>query len=1035
MSLQKNLMARVATVFAMLLVCASLFAQNVTVKGTVKDSNGEPIVGAGVLIKGTQTGVTTDIDGNYSINVPANATLRFTALSYADQEVPVRGRANISVTLSEDAERLKEATVTAEFGMKRVARSVGASVQSVKAQEIAESGRESFVDALQGRVSGMTITSTGGAPGSSTSVILRSATSISGNNQPLYVVDGVPINNNTLSTQTDFAIDDAVNSYGMDFSSRGNDINPEDIESMTILKGAAAAALYGSDASNGAIIITTKKGAAGRGKVSYSNSFRWDMPHGLPEIQNKYANGAYGVTNYYYTSRYGGRYPEGMRLYDNMGALLQTGFSQNHNISVEGGTDKVTVRGAASITDQKGVIKTTDYQRINVTLSGKAEVTKWLSFDASMQYMQTGNTKAEKGLYGVLYRASRWPLNDDMSQYIAPDGTMSRPALYTDTDLLNPMFALYKNYNHDDVNRMVAAFSANITPSKHTFIRATYGMDFSVGEYKVYTHPYYGNPTSSSYGKGSLNFSKPTYRDQVIDVLAGYNNEWGKFSFSAQVGYHQKENAQKILSVYGSNFQVIDFYSISNCDPATIITRTKTTNRRVQAISAQAEFGYNNMAFLTLRARNDWSSTLPVDNNHYFYPAVEASFVASELPFMQQQDYVSYLKLRGAIAQVGKDATPLSIYPALEATEDWGGGFRYGYYGPNTQLKPEMTTSYEVGFEARLFNDRVNTDFTYFWTKCQNQYITAFRLSYATGFVLNNMNVGTFTTRGWEFHIDADVLRLSNGLRWNLGLNMDHSTSCVTELPENVSEYYNAYTWVSGNLRNGISVGNPITTMTGKGYERNDKGQVLIDPATGLPVVSSVWTVMGDREPKLKFGLTTSLSWNNFRLSAVASGRFGATVVNGTMRDLMGTGSSWQSVEMREKGPVVFEGVLKDGKQNSANPTVNTIAVDYSNFGTYTYTGTDEDWLEKGVNYLRLSEIRLSYTVPQRWLKNKTANFLSSATVWVKGTDLVTLTNYSGIDVVCNSNSASLGGSGGVGIDLWGFPSPRGVAFGFNLTF
>lgn len=1021
--------------FAMLFVCVGLYAQNITVKGTVKDSNGDPVVGAAVLIKGTQTGVTTDIDGNYAINVPSNATLRFSALSYADQEVPVRGRVSISVVLNEDSERLAEATVTAEFGMKRVARSVGASVQSVKAQEIAESGRESFVDALQGRVSGMTITSTGGAPGSSTSVILRSATSISGNNQPLYVVDGIPINNSTLSTQSDFAIDDAVNSYGMDFSSRGNDINPEDIESMTILKGAAAAALYGSDASNGAIIITTKKGSAGRGKVSYSNSFRWDMPHGLPEIQNKYANGAYGVTNYYYTSRYGGLYPEGMKLYDNMSALLQTGFSQNHNISVEGGTDKITVRGAASIIDQKGVIKTTDYQRINVTLSGKAEVTKWLSFDASMQYMQTGNTKAEKGLYGVLYRASRWPLNDDMTKYINADGTMSRPELYTDTDLLNPMFALYKNYNHDDVNRMVASFNANITPTKHTFLRATYGMDFSVGEYKVYTHPYYGNPSSSSYGKGSLNFSKPTYRDQVIDVIGGYSNEWGKFSFSAQVGYHQKDNAQKILSVYGSNFQVIDFYSISNCDPSTIITRTKTTDRRIQAISAQAEFGYNNMAFLTLRARNDWSSTLPVDNNHYFYPAVEGSFVATELPFMQNQDYVSYLKLRGAIAQVGKDATPLSIYPALEATEDYGGGFRYGYYGPNPQLKPEMTTSYEIGFEARLFNDRVNTDFTYFWTKCENQYITAFRLSYATGFVLNNMNVGTFTTNGWEFHIDADILRLGNGLRWNLGLNMDHSTSCVTELPENVSEYYNAYTWVSGNLRNGISVGNPITTMTGKGYERNDKGDILIDPASGLPVVSSQWTIMGDREPKLKFGLTTSLSWNNFRLSAVASGRFGATVVNGTMRDLMGTGSSWQSVEMREKGPVVFKGVLKDGKQNSDNPTVNTIAVDYSNFGTYTYTGTDEDWLEKGVNYLRLSEVRLSYTVPSKWLKNKTGNFLSAASVWVKGTDLVTLTNYSGIDVVCNSNSASLGGSGGVGIDLWGFPSPRGVAFGFNLTF
>ena len=597
------------------------------------------------------------------------------------------------------------------------------------------------------------------------------------------------------------------------------------------------------------------------------------------------------------------------------------------------------------------------------------------------------------------------------------------------------MFALYKNYNHDDIDRMVGSFNVNITPTKHTFIRGTYGMDFSIGEYKVYTHPYYGNPTSASYGKGSLNFSKPTYRDQTIDVLAGYNNEWGKFNFSAQVGYHQKENAQKILSVYGSNFQVIDFYSISNCDPATIQTRTKTTMRRIQAISAQAELGYNNMAFLTLRARNDWSSTLPVNNNHYFYPSVEASFVATELPFLQEQDYVSYFKLRGAIAQVGKDASPLSIYPALEATEDYGGGFRYGYYGPNPQLKPEMTTSYEIGFEGRFFNDRVNTDFTYFWTKCENQYITAFRLSYATGFVLNNMNVGTFTTNGWEFHIDADILRLSNGLRWNLGLNMDHSTSCVTELPENVSEYYNAYTWVSGNLRNGISVGNPITTMTGKGYDRNNNGDVLIDPASGLPLVSSKWTIMGDREPKLKFGLTTNLSWRNFRLSAVASGRLGATVVNGTMRDLMGTGSSWQSVEIREKGPVVFKGVLKDGKENTSNPTVNTIAVDYSNYGSYTYTGTDEDWLETGVNYLRLSEVRLSYNLPAKWLKNKTANLLSAASVWVKGTDLVTWTNYSGIDVVCNSNSASLGGSGGVGIDLWGFPSPRGVAFGFNLTF
>lgn len=1012
-----------------------LFAQNVTVKGTVTDTNGEPVVGAAVLVKGTKTGVTTDLDGRYSISVPAEATLQFSAISYEKLDVAVKGKNSINVVLKDNAERLNQATVTAEFGMKRAARSVGSSVQSVKATDITEAGRESFINALQGKVSGMTITSTGGAPGASTSVILRSATSISGNNQPLYVVDGVPINNSTLNSSSDFAYDDAVSSYSMDFSSRGNDINPEDIESMTILKGAAAAALYGSDASNGAIIITTKKGSAGRGKVSYSNSFRWEQAYGMPEVQTKYANGAYGATNYYYTSRFGGLYPSDVTLYNNMQAILQTGFSQQHNVSVEGGTDKVTVRGALGYTDYDGIVKTTGLTRMNVTLSGRAEVTRWLNFDANMQYIQTENTKSSKGLYGVLYRASRWPLNSDVTNYITPDGKMSRPDLYTDTDLRNPLFDIYKNVNHDDVDRFMGSFNMNITPTKHTFLRATYGIDFSVGEYKVFTHPYYGDPSSSSYGLGDINFSKPTYKDTNFDAIAGYNNNWGKFNFSAQVGYHQKANDNHVLSVYGSKFQVIDFYSISNCDPATIQTRTKTTTRHIQAVSAQAEFGWNNMAFVTLRARNDWSSTLPKDNNHYFYPAVEASFIPTEIGALKNSDFLSYLKLRAAVAQVGKDATPLSIYPSLEATEDWGGGFRYGYTGPNLSLKPEMTTSYEIGFEGRFFNDRVNTDFTYFWTKCENQYITAFRLSYATGFVLNNMNVGTFTTNGWEFHIDGDILRLASGLRWNVGLNLDHSTSNVTVLPANVSEYYNAYTWVSGNLRNGISVGNPITTMTGKGYMKNDKGDILIDPNSGLPIASADWSVLGDRQPKLSLGLQSSISYKQFRLSASFSGRLGATVVNGTMRDMMTTGSSWESVHLRESEPVIFKGVLRDGKENSDNPTVNNISVDYGIWGSSIYTGCDEDWLERDVNYIRMNELRFSYNVPQKWIQNATHRLVSQASIWIKGSDLVTWTNYSGIDAVGNSNSASLGGTGGAGIDLWGIPTPRGCALGVNLTF
>lgn len=1018
----------------MFLSIGTLHAQRITVKGTVVDENGEPLAIASVLIKGTTTGVMADDSGEYTISVNPDAILQFMAVGYVTQEVPVRNRSVINISMQLDAALLEEAVITAEFGMKRIARSVGSSVQSVKASDVMDSGRESFVNALQGRVAGMTVTSTGGTPGASTTVVLRSITSISGSNQPLYVVDGVPINNSTFDPSSGFATDDITSSLYLDASSRGNDINPDDIESMTILKGAAAAALYGSAASNGAIIITTKKGTSGRGKVSYSNSFSFSKAYGYPEIQTKYANGMYGTTNYYSQSRFGGLYPEGIALYDNIASVLQTGFSQRHNVSVEGGTDKVTLRGSGSLIQQKGVVKTTDYSRKNIALSGRAEITKWLNFDANISYAATTNTKALKGTAGPLYRAVRWPLTDNMLNYITPDGKMSVPEIYTDTDLMNPLYALNKNVNYDTSERVTASVGLNITPTRNTYISMKYGVDTGSQTYEYHVHPYYGNPTSSGYGVGSYNFTKANFTDQSFNVRAGYNNTWGRFSFAAAVGYDQIENKNSSLAIYGSKFRVIDFYSIANCDPATYSTRERNTIKRVQGVFVHTEFGYNNMLFLTARARNDWSSTLPINNRSYFYPSLEGTFILTELKPLKGLTGVSYLKLRGAIAQVGKDANPLAIYPSLEATGDIGGGFRYGYYGPNPDLKPEMTTSYEVGLEGRFLNDRINVDFGYFWTECENQYITSFRLSYATGFVLNNMNVGTFTTNGLEFHIDGDIIR-RGGFNWNLGMNITRSTSMVTSLPENVSEYYNAYTWLSGNLRNGIMIGHPVTTMTGKPYQRNDKGDILVDPGTGLPLTDSAWSIMGDRQPKLDIGIQSSMSFKGFRLSALFDARIGATVVNATKRDLMASGSSWESVALRENGAVVFKGVLKNGLENSSNPTVNNISVDFSQYATTTWTSGDEEWLEKDVNYLKLAELKLTYQIPRKWLQSITRSTSTTATVWVGGNDLLTLTNYSGIDVAGNSNSAALGGSGGVGIDYWGIPNPRSFSFGISITF
>ena len=1006
-------------------------AQARRITGMVSDEEGRPLSGVTITVNETTRGTTTGSNGAFSISVARESALVFSHVGFETFRFVVGADTTVQVTLLKGKDNLDEVVVTTEFGMKRVQRAVGSSVQMIDGATVAESGRDAFITALQGRVPGLNVTSTSGSPGASTTVVLRNITSISGNNQPLYVVDGVPMNNSTFDPIS-MAGTETYSVRNLDFASRGNDFNPEDIESISVLKGAAAAALYGSDASNGAIIITTKKGRAGKGRVTYSNDFRWDNAYGYPDMQTKYANGAYGTTNYYYTAKFGGLYPEGIRQYDNIGAILQTGNSQKHNLSVEAGSDKATIRAGFSYLDQAGVVKTTDFNRTSLSLSGQAKITEWLKFEGSMQYTKTGNAKVLRGTDGPLYRAMLWPMVDNMANYLAADGIhMRKPDYYIDVDLLNPLFALYRNKNFDKSDRFLSNIALNITPVKNTFLRAQLGWDVGMQTFESSWHPYYANNNA---GLGRYDLVHSNFSDPTVNILAGYNNKFfnNKFSLAAQVGYHQLENGVTRVSNTGTKFIIADFQSINNTDPLTQTASQRNTKRRIQAISGQFELGYNNMAFVTLRGRNDWSSTLPVNNNTYFYPAIEGSFILTELAGLKDNKVINFIKIRGSIAQVGKDAGPLEIDPQLIATNLSGGGFKYDFTGPNPNLRPEMTTAHEVGFDMRLLQNRLNTTFTYFTTNNDDQIVKGFRLSYATGFVLNTMNVGSFKTWGWEAHIDGDIIRSRSGVTWNVGVNASHGGSKVIYLPDNVSEYYNAYTWNSGNIRNGIMKDKPITTITGRAYERNNKGQILIDPTTGIPVTSAVWSVIGDREPKIRFGLLSSLSYKGLRLSGLFAGRYGATVVNGTKRLMMSNGTSWESVDLRERGPITFSGVVKDGNQDTDNPTINNIAVDYRLYSSGIFAGGDEDWLEKDVNYLRLQELRLSYSLPKKLLGR--TRLISGLDVYVIGNDLVTWTNYSGIDAVGNTLSAAAGGTGGEGYDVWSLPNPRGITVGLSLT-
>jgi TonB-linked SusC/RagA family outer membrane protein len=1007
------------------------------VKGQVTDAKtNETMPGVTVVLKGTTQGTITDVSGNYIIKASPGKVLVFSFVGYIPQEITVGTSNVVNVQMVMSSIQLEETVITGEFGIKRTARAVGAATQSLKGMEIVESGRENFVNSLQGRVSGVQITNSGGTPGSSSSIIIRGVTSISGNNQPLFVVDGIPISNTSFNPIGGLAskqgADPVVGTGQVDFSNRASDLNPEDIESMTVLKGAAAAALYGSDASNGAIIITTKKGTKGKGIVRYSNSFGFENAYQYPEIQTQYDNGMYGNTNYYTSRHFGAAYAPGTVLYNNVANLFQTGTSQKHNVSFEAGNENMTFRASASTLKYDGVVATSGYDRNNITVAGTAKLSKWMNIEASMGYTKFDNTKVDRGTGGVLYRALNWPLTDDMRTYLTPAGNIRYPNKYADVDILNPYFDLYKNKNYDEGNHIISNVVVNFTPIKDLLIRAQVGVDVNQTTIVIVRHPQW---SSTATGTGSYDQSKVNENNPTINLISTYKKEFGKLNVSGQLAYRQLEQGSKTLSVHGEKFMVPDFQSINNCDATTLVNTTRTVMRRLQSVSGSFEFSYNNLAFLTVRGTNDWSSTLPPENNSYFYPALDASFILSDLNFMKPvTQTLNYLKLRASMAKVGKDAPPLSIYPALEAAPTSYGGYRYGYTGPNPNLRPEMNTSWEAGFEGRMFRNRLNFDMAYYQTDSKDQIITGFRMSYATGFVLNNMNVGSFTTKGVEFHVDGDILK-NRDWTVNAAVNLSKNWSNVVSLPKNVTEYYNAYTWVSGNIRNGIMVGNPITSLTGLDYQKNSQGKVLIDPSTGLPLANGTWSVIGDREPKMVFGFNVSVNYKKMvTLTALLDGRFGATVVNGTKRYMQQYGYSNESVIQREANPVVFDGVLKDTYENSATPTVNAIGVKLGDL-QYGYSGQDPDWIEKNINYLRLAEVRLTYNIKSEWLAKTTRNTISQASIFTSGNDLMVWTNYSGIDVVGNSNSAALGGTGGAGFDMMAIAAPRRISFGLSVTF
>jgi TonB-linked SusC/RagA family outer membrane protein len=1033
----------------MLLYGMQGYAQGKPVSGTVVgDDDNTPLRDVTVTVKGTRVATKTNQAGYYAINVNEGQVLVFTFIDYARQEVTVGASDRINIRLVLTQKQLGEVVVTA-YGAQRSKRELSYQAQTVKGEEIAQTQKDNWINGLAGRVAGANITPTAGTPGASTSIVLRGAVSLGNSNQPLFVVDGVPVDNQTLNQETLIAASNASGvgfaNRNSDYGNRASDINPEDIESITILKGPEASALYGSDGASGAIVITTKKGKSGAASVTYDNSFRMEKVYLFPETQKTYGRGSNGIADPNATvnpfaaglqfAYFGPKYAPGTKLYDNVDAFFRTGFTQKHNLTIEGGSDVATYRFSTNYLDQSGVVPQTGFNRLTIRLGGTARVSSKVNVNTSFAYANSTTDKASKGAGSYLLNLLNYPAELDVRDFQNPDGTRklyrgSSTALSAEFD--NPFWDVNKNKAQDKVDRITGNFTLNLNPFKWLSFAGIVGLDQYSQTGNLATHPQsrFGFATNGFYSLYAQNT-----RNLNTVVRGTAKQTWGKFANTLTVGVSIDDNKTKIEAQKGERFYEANFYGINNTDPLSRDAKTTATNIRKARAFANYVLGYNNMAYLSLAGSREGASTLysrvVEKETFYSYGSASLSYVFTEMKPLQDISWLSYGKARVSYGTTGKaPSLPYVVDNTFVSQITTGGGYAYGVFLNNYDLAPEYTENLEFGGEIKLFKNRVSIDVTRYSLKSRDQFIAP-RTSYATGSVLKYMNGGTVENKGIEAIVNVVAVKQKN-FNWDITANFDRNRGTVKSLPEGLPTYYDSDTWVFGNLRSQAYPGASIGNLAGFSLARNSQGEILISTASGIPISSGDFGVVGNRQSDFRVGLINNFSYKSFSLSFNLDFRKGGDVFNGNEYFLFLTGLSTRSVD-RER-PVTISGVLNDGLQNTTNPTRSTITVYPYYRSDYYGTGaaTEADFIES-VDWMRLRDATISYRLPQSLLSKQ--KVIKSASVFVTGTDLFIVTNYTGADPSVNANNASNRGVGGAGIDYGSLSTPRGLNAGFKVQF
>lgn len=1069
-------MKRIVLLLIMLLVVGvtASIAQSRKVTGRVLDDKGQGIPSAGVTVKGTTTGTVTDFDGNFSLDVPQNLTvLVFQAVGYNAQEIAASN--GMTVRMQSSSLELKGAIVTA-LALKREKRDIGYSATTISNDDLNAGNNVSALSAIQGKTAGVNITSNTGGPGGSTRVVLRGEKSISRNNNALIVVDGIPINNVSR-------LSGASSLEQVDFGNRGNDVNPEDIESISVLKGPAAAALYGSDGANGAIMITTKSGrskkGAGKTEISYSTSYTLSSILKYPALQNKYGQGDLQHNpndrreNFSWGYPFDGQVrPWGQNingeqkvkpysaLPDNVKHFFNTGKTWENNVSLGGGGEKGAYFLSLNTLQNDGVVPNNYYDKYSLRFNGSTEFSNNFYTSINVNYLNINSRTEAQGqaLGGVWENLLQQPrdmpitefadLNNPFNSYFGKDAAGNNRYGYAGAYTDNPYFlaAFFENVNKTD--RVIG--SVNVGYKKggwNIFDRV--GGDFFSDRVTMKTPKYSATPwdpfyagnnktSAGGYFEGSTS-SQNVYNDLIANYTKDLSDKIGLYVLLGNnVKYSRSNLVSGEINYRNNGLVVADFYNLSN-GTGPVTSSNITTELFTMGVYGDIRLDYQKKVFLEVTARNDWSSSLyqtgsRLQKASFFYPSSSLSYIFTE---DWKNDVVTYGKLRASYASVGGGTDAyLNNQPGYARTTIQGNfsplitfpfnnipGYTFGGVLATENLRPERTNSFEVGTDLSFFKDRITVDFSYYHTKTIDQ-ILPLPIPSSTGFDAIVKNVGDVTNKGIEIALKVTPVSTASGFKWDVFGNYTRNKSEVNRLEGGVSQ---VVIGGSSDMSITATVGQPYGAFYAVDYERDKMGRVVIDTNTSLPRIGTDKAYKGSFQPKFIASWGTSLKYKGFSLNVLFTTKQGGVFYSNTKRlmDFVGTA---EETQFNDRQPYVMPNSVYQNAQGDYIPNTSYKTDPYL-LNTSIYQNVSAVHI-LDASFVKLQEASLTYVLPEKLLKR---TYLGQASIGVFGNNLFiwTAKNNKFVDPEVNSGGAT----NEQGFDFTARPSLRNYGIRLGITF